>query len=297
MAQQTGASAQVDIAKAQLDEALADLDSARVNLEYANILSPIDGVVVSRNVDVGQTVASSIQSPTLFTIANDLTRMKVSANIDEADIGNISEAADVRFTVDAWRDDVFRGRIEEIRLSPTITQNVVTYSVLISIDNPELKLKPGMTANVTITIDRRDNVLKAPNLALHYQPAGVPAQVPQKLAGVDTEGAFHQDPMKAPVVSGLAPGQKWKPSEKLRLGASPQLTIRAGRVWIVNAQGIPEPRTLVLGMTDGTFTEVISGPIAPGEHFIVRDSRAERAATQPGTMNPLLPQPRGGRMR
>jgi multidrug efflux pump subunit AcrA (membrane-fusion protein) len=133
----------------------------------------VDGVVISRNVDVGQTIAASMQAPTLFTIANDLTRMQVNANVDEADIGNISEQADVRFTVDAYPNDMFRGRISEIRLNPQTVQNVVTYSVIIGIENPEMKLKPGMTANITITVDQRDDVLKVANAALRYTPPGM----------------------------------------------------------------------------------------------------------------------------
>src|SRR5262249_52190493 len=124
-------------------------------------------------IDVGQTLAASLQSPTLFTIANDLTRMQVNANIDEADIGNISDQADVRFTIDAYPNENFRGRISEIRLNPQTVQNVVTYSVILGIQNPDMKLKPGMTANIIITVDRRDNALKVPNAALRYRPAGV----------------------------------------------------------------------------------------------------------------------------
>src|SRR2546426_641220 len=172
-AQQAASSADLDQARAQLARAQAELKQARVNLGYTNIYSPVDGVVISRNVDVGQTIAASLQSPTLFTIANDLTRMQVNANVDEADIGNISDQADVRFTVDAYPNEFFHGRIAEIRLNPQTVQNVVTYSVIIGIENPELKLKPGMTANITITVDQRDNVLKVANAALRYTPAGI----------------------------------------------------------------------------------------------------------------------------
>src|SRR5438552_3241804 len=155
-------------AKAQLQQAEADLNRARLNLEYCNIYSPVDGVVISRNIDVGQTIAASLQSPTLFTIANELSQMQVNANVDEADIGNISDQADVQFTVDAFPNEVFKGAISEIRLNPQTVQNVVTYSVIIGISNPDLKLKPGMTANITITVDQRDNALKIPNAYLRY---------------------------------------------------------------------------------------------------------------------------------
>src|SRR5215831_3483993 len=171
-AQSNASAAQLEQARAQLQQAEADLARAKLNLEYCNIYSPVDGVVISRNIDVGQTIAASLQSPTLFTIANDLARMQVNANIDEADIGNISDQADVRFTVDAYPNENFRGRISEIRLNPQTVQNVVTYSVILGIENPEMKLKPGMTANITITVDQRDNVLKVANAALRYTPPG-----------------------------------------------------------------------------------------------------------------------------
>ena len=172
-AQGRSAMAALQQAKAQLQQTEADLNRARLNLEYCNIYSPVDGVVISRNIDVGQTIAASLQSPTLFTIANDLSQIQVNANVDEADIGNISDQADVRFTVDAFPNEFFRGNISEIRLNPQTVQNVVTYSVIISIRNPDLKLKPGMTANITVTIDQRENVVKVPNAALRYTPTGM----------------------------------------------------------------------------------------------------------------------------
>src|SRR2546427_3736790 len=172
-AQSRAALAGLQQAKAQLVQAEADLNRARLNLEYCNIYSPVDGVVISRNIAVGQTIAASLQSPILFTIANDLTHMQVNANVDEADIGKISDQADVRFTVDAFPNEFFRGIISEVRLNPQTVQNVVTYSVIISIKNPDLKLKPGMTANITITVDQREDVLKVPNAALRYTPAGI----------------------------------------------------------------------------------------------------------------------------
>src|SRR5205823_1547885 len=134
--------------------------------------SPVNGVVISRSIDVGQTLAASMQAPTLFSIANDLTRMQVHASVDEADIGTISSAEDVKFTVDAYPGEVFMAKISEIRLSPQTVQNVVTYSVMLDIDNVNMKLRPGMTANITITVDERASALKIPNSALRYTPAG-----------------------------------------------------------------------------------------------------------------------------
>src|SRR3989454_1011479 len=224
-AQGNASTAQVEQGKAQLQQAQADLSRAQLNLDYCNIYSPVDGVVISRNVDVGQTIAASLQSPTLFTIANDLGQMQVNANVDEADIGNISDQADVRFTVDAYPNDVFRGRISEIRLNPQTVQNVVTYSVIIGIENPELKLKPGMTANITVTVDQRDNVLKVANAALRYTPPGTQRE---QLRG--QRGAFaaqSEAPPKPqtaqksakdePSPVHLAPGQKWDPADKIKM--------------------------------------------------------------------------------
>src|SRR5438552_9127403 len=218
-AQNHAAAAGLQQAKAQLLQAEADLNRAKLNLEYCNIYSPVDGVVISRNVDVGQTIAVSLQSPTLFTIANDLSQMRVNANVDEADIGKISDQADVRFTVDAFPNEFFRGTISEIRLNPQTVQNVVTYSVIISIENRDLKLKPGMTANITVTVDQRENVLKVPNAALRYTPTGVhreqltpmPASWASSSPAGDRGDSRLSDPdetTEAPP-SQLAPGQKW----------------------------------------------------------------------------------------
>src|SRR5205085_9641153 len=222
-AQGRSAGAGLQQAKAQLQQAQADLNRARLNLEYCNIYSPVDGVVISRNVDVGQTIAASLQSPTLFTIANDLTRMQVNANVDEADIGNISDRADVRFTVDAYPNDSFKGRISEIRLNPQTVQNVVTYSVIIGIDNPDLKLKPGMTANITVTVDQKDSVLKVPNAALRYTPPGLQRDQSKGQRGAAAASQPRSvSPERLPegaenAAPPLAPGQKWNPATKNKL--------------------------------------------------------------------------------
>src|SRR5215218_10290903 len=162
--------AQVAQAQAQVQQAQAALSVAEVNLSHTTIASPIDGIVVSRDVNVGQTVAASLSAPTLFTLANDLTQMQVIANIDQADIGLVEQAKSVKFTVDAFPGKEFDGKIAEMRLNPVNVQNVVTYNVVINVENPEQKLKPGMTANLTITIDERNNVLKVPNAALRFAP-------------------------------------------------------------------------------------------------------------------------------
>src|SRR5215216_5087791 len=164
------AKAKLEQAKASLAQARAQLQQASVNLDHSIITSPIDGVVVSRTVDVGQTVAASLQAPTLFTIANDLTKMQVLASIDEADVGQIHQGIKANFSVDAYPGESFTGDITQLRLNAQTLQNVVTYSAVIDVPNPELKLRPGMTANITITVARRENVLTIPNAALRFRP-------------------------------------------------------------------------------------------------------------------------------
>lgn len=164
------ANAKVDQAKASVLQAKAQLQQSQLNLDHSIIASPIDGVVVSRNVDVGQTVAASLSAPTLFTIANDLTKMQVLASIDEADVGQIRQGIKASFSVDAYPGETFSGEISQLRLNAQTLQNVVTYSAVIDVANTALKLRPGMTANITIPVAKRDNVLTVPNAALRFKP-------------------------------------------------------------------------------------------------------------------------------
>ena len=164
------AQAQIQSSVAALSQARAQLNNQRVNLGYTTIVAPIDGIVISRNVDQGQTVAASMNAPTLFVIAADLTKMQVLANIDEADVGRMRPGQNVTFRVDAFPNDTFHGTVQQVRLQPAVVQNVVTYSTVIAVPNTELKLKPGMTANVNIEIARRSNVLRIPNAALRFRP-------------------------------------------------------------------------------------------------------------------------------
>lgn len=165
--------AQVKVGQAQVEQAAATLAAAELNLKYTAIYSPVDGLVISRNVDVGQTVAATFQTPTLFVIAQDLARMQVNANVSEADIGGVTEGKDAEFTVDAYPNEPFTGTVTQVRHAPISIQNVVTYDVVIGVDNRGLKLKPGMTANVTITTAKRDQTLRVPNAALRFRPPGV----------------------------------------------------------------------------------------------------------------------------
>jgi len=166
------AAADYEAAKAAISSARAQLDRAKINLAYATIRSPITGVVVNRNIDVGQTVAASFNTPTLFTIADDLTKMQLQASIDEADIGQVRIGQNARFTVDAYPDRSFSGTVTQVRLQPTTVQNVVSYTVMIDVDNPDLALMPGMTANITLAVQQVHDILKVPLAALKFIPPG-----------------------------------------------------------------------------------------------------------------------------
>src|SRR5215212_1106233 len=242
-AQVQQAQAQVAQAQAQVQQAQAALSLAEVNLSHTTITSPIDGVVVSRDVNVGQTVAASLSAPTLFTIANDLTAMQVIANIDQADIGLVEQAKSVKFTVDAFPGKEFEGKIEQMRLNPVNVQNVVTYNVVIDVDNPDQKLKPGMTANLTITIDERNNVLKVPNSALRFTPQDATRQRTGAAQGEGGENRFA--PASAPVLAG-------------------QIRV----VWMLGQDGKPERRRITVGLSDGASTEVVEGDLREGDMVI-----------------------------
>ena len=161
----------VSEADANVLQAQASLKKVETDLGYTRIYSPVDGIVVSRDVDAGQTVAASFQTPTLFTIAQDLTKMQIETNVDEADIGNVREGLEVTFTVDAYPNAVFSGRIKQVRIASSVVENVVTYPVIIDVSNPDLMLKPGMTANVTIITDKKEKVLAVPSAAFRYRPS------------------------------------------------------------------------------------------------------------------------------
>lgn len=162
--------AQVKSAQAQINQALASYSTAASNLRYTKITSPVDGVVISRAVDVGQTVAASFQTPELFSVAQDLTQMQIEASVSEADIGKVKKEQDVEYTLDGYPDETFKGKVSQVRISPTTVSNVVTYSVIIDVENDEMKLIPGMTANVSIITSKKENILCAKNTALKFTP-------------------------------------------------------------------------------------------------------------------------------
>jgi HlyD family secretion protein len=193
------ADAQVGVARAQVVQYQAAFDLAETNLRYTKIHCPIDGIVIARRVDIGQTVAAAFQTPVLFVVAEDLTRMRINTSVDEADIGRVSVGQQVRFTVDAYPGHVFEARVLQIRNDPQITQNVVTYDVLIDVDNTDLKLKPGMTANVEIISDRREQVVCVPDAALRFRPEGEVAYEGSAVWVV--EGG---EPVRIPVTTGIS---------------------------------------------------------------------------------------------
>ena len=251
--------AQVQQAAAQVQQAQAALSLAQVNLSHTTITSPIDGIVVSRDVNVGQTVAASLSAPTLFTIANDLTQMQVIANIDQADIGLVEQAKSVKFSVDAFPGKEFEGKIEEMRLNPVNVQNVVTYNVVIDVANPDQKLKPGMTANLTITIDERNNVLKVPNSALRFTPQDATRQ---RTGAAQGQGQGRRRQQGDNAAQGEGGENRFAPA------SAPVLAGQIRVVWVLGEDGKPERRRITVGLSDGASTEVVEGDLREGDMVI-----------------------------
>ena len=222
------AEAQQKVNQAQVGQAQAALKIAETNMQYTNILSPVDGTVISRSVDIGQTVAASFQTPTLFSIAQDLTKMQIDTNVDEADIGKVKVGQEVSFNVDAYPDTIFTGKVAVVRNAPITVSNVVTYDVVIQVNNTQLKLKPGMTANVSITIETRPDVLRIPNAALRFKPAEVK-------------------------------GKSEKTPDKQRM--------KGTKVWILENDK-PKPAKVSIGLSDGNYTEISAGELKEGQEII-----------------------------
>jgi HlyD family secretion protein len=242
------AEAQLRVAEAMLKNAVAQVAQneaaqrqAQVDLDHTYIRAPVDGVVVGRTVDVGQTVAASLQAPTLFTIAQDLRNMQVDTNVDEADVGRVKVGQATSFTVDSFPSRTFTGEVVQIRKAPLVVQNVVTYDVVVSAKNPDQRLLPGMTANVRIVIDQKEGVLQVPNAALRFRPPGVEATERERPARPSGPGG------------GAGRG-----------GGAP-----AGRVWVLGPDGKPAALSLQLGIGDGTYTEVARGELKEGQLVIV----------------------------
>jgi len=252
----------LELSKGNLKSAEAQLRRARINLQYATIKAPISGTVISRNVDVGQTVISSFNAPTLFSIANDLTKMELQANIDEADIGQIRIDQQVNFSVDAYPNETFSGNVKQIRLQPITVQNVVNYVVIVDVPNPDLKLMPGMTANIEVIVDESKDVFKVPVSALHFTPPSEYAQIPFP----ETE-----------------PSQ---PNEMERVRIATHEKVTPGILWMMKGDTL-QPQRVTTGITDGAFVEV-DGAISLND-IVVTGINNTDATTNTTTQNPFMP--------
>jgi HlyD family secretion protein len=241
------AEAQMNVAKAQVKQAEAVLSAAELDLKYTVIRSPVNGIVVARNVEVGQTIAASFATPNLFLIALDLTKMQVDTNVSESDIGGIAEGKEATFTVDAYPGYQFAGTIRQVRLAPINVQNVVTYNVVVSVDNQDLRLKPGMTANVSIVVAQRDDVLKVPNAALRFTPP---------TAGQTDRAASGGKPAKEKAAEQTA-------------GAGRGNMTPSRTIWKQGSSGELEPIRVQTGISDGLATEILSQELAEGAQVVV----------------------------
>ena len=241
------AEAQVNVAGAQVKQTEAALNAVELDLKYTVIRSPVNGIVVARNVEVGQTIAASFATPNLFLIALDLTKMQVDTNVSESDIGGITEGKEATFTVDAYPGHQFAGTIRQVRLAPINVQNVVTYNVVVNVDNQDLRLKPGMTANVSIVVAQRDAVLKVPNAALRFTPPTSGQVDRAKLGGKPTKE------------KGAEPSA----------GAGRGTQAPSRTVWKQGSTGELEPIHVQMGISDGVVTEILSEELAEGALVVV----------------------------
>jgi HlyD family secretion protein len=277
-----GAKADIQSAEARLEQAKSQLETSKVNLTYTIIKSPIDGVVINRNVNVGQTVAASFQAPVLFQIANDLAKMQVECSVDEADIGKVKEEQKVRFTVDAFPDDNFRGIVKQVRYSPEIVQNVVTYTTIVEVDNPEMKLRPGMTATVSIVTGEAQNALRVPNAALRFTPNLSQEEMMALMTRMREERGLGREgtkPERKPDQKGEA-----QPQSSQRTGSGQRQPGQEGfgmsgrqmrdfaRVWIEDENGQLKMVFIRKGVTDNSYTEIVSGNLEEGQLVITGEN-------------------------
>ena len=293
--QYLSAEADLKSSEARLEQARSQLDSSKVDLSYTVIRSPIDGIVISRNVNVGQTVAASFQAPILFQIANDLSKMRVECSIDEADIGKVQEGQEARFSVDAFPNDNFIGKVSQVRYSATVQQNVVTYTAIVDVNNPDLKLRPGMTATASILTGQARNVLRVPNTALRFQPDLTAEQLTAIMkktreemmakrqasgegqAGGDgsrsegrtesSAGAHTNSGQGQPTLGGQNAGQGAPSPEMITRMKQSARSRQMARIW-VEENGQLRPIFLRTGVTDNTYTEVKGGDLKEGQKVI-----------------------------
>ncbi len=258
------AHAQIAASEGDLAQARASMHQAEVNLDYTTIISPTDGVVISRSIDVGQTVAASFSAPVLFTIAKDLTKMQVDTNVAEADVGKLSAGMPVTFTVDAYPGERFHAKVRQIRFSPTTVQNVVTYDAVIDVDNPDLKLRPGMTANVTFVYAERDEVIKVPNAALRFRP---PADLmPSPSPGAHRHGG-----------GAGGGGGAWAGGRHSDLASDKR------SVWVLHGDK-PEKIDVKVGISDGTETEILSDNLNVGDPLLTDTIAGDKDSKAPSGM-------------
>ncbi|HMJ57261.1 MAG TPA: efflux RND transporter periplasmic adaptor subunit [Polyangiaceae bacterium] len=298
------AQAQVSASLGSVAQANASMHQAEVNLAYSTIKSPIDGVVISRSVDVGQTVAASLQAPTLFTIAEDLGKMQVDTSVAEADVGKLRPEMPATFLVDAYPQERFRGRVRQIRNAPQNVQNVVTYDAVIDVDNPDLKLKPGMTANVTFIYAEKNDVLRIPNAALRFRP---PAELTRKAEPAASNANAASDP------SAAASAERPPATERTRQGrggegrasgegrgggmrSGPREEPDQRTLWVLPLLGEPRSVRVRTGISDGTLTELVEGDLHAGDALITEMSGGPDDKP-PTTAPPGAPPPGGGLRR
>jgi HlyD family secretion protein len=295
-AQVSAALAQEQQARAQVQQKKAAVDVAQTNLDYTTIRAPIEGTVVARSVDVGQTVAASLQAPTLFTIAQDLTKMQVYAKTDESDVGQIRPGQKVTFKVDAYPRDTFSGVVSQVRMNSTVVQNVVTYDTIVDFNNPELKLFPGMTAYVTIPVATANNVVKVPNGALRYKPDmsateleavyqkyGLPENGGRAHAVPTSSSANGGDPRSHEGAAGHRPQANSAASSNSGDVTAPRYDTQV--VWKLLPDKSLQPVRIRTGITDHTFTEVVeqlNGEIKPGDELVTGVAQSRSGPSRPG---------------
>ena len=269
------ADSSMDVARANVKSAQVALDRARRNLEYTSIHAPIDGVVVERNVDHGQTVAASLSAPQLFLIANDLTHMQILASVGESDIAKIKEGQKVKFTVQALARETFEGTVQQVRLQSATNENVVNYTVVVAVQNPEKKLLPGMTARVEFLTESAENVLKVANTALRFKPD--PAVVPSREAG-DGASPSNQGATTRTRAGRTAGGSS----------ASPRLRMTGGTLYALGADGKLTPVRVRTGISDGKVTEVRGRELTEGMKIVAGTVQPQSAES--GSANPFQQQ-------
>ncbi len=268
---------------AQEQQASADLRKAVINLNYATIRAPINGIVISRNVDVGQTVAASLAAPTLFTIANDLRKMEVQADVDEADIGSIKVGQKVSFNVDAYPDEIFHGIVSQVRLSPQEVQNVVNYTVIINVNNGQLKLMPGMTATVSIKIAHADSVLEVPDIAFYFQPASNMIDR-SYLKNEYGKGRFNGGEKAGGRSTRSSSG--FRPHRNLQYAMMSNPDIRT--LYMLDKNDKIYPVRVKTGLDDGTDTQIVGNRVGAGEQVVI-GTLSSKSSTGSG-VNPFAPQ-------